>query len=142
VKGITDDKTVESPPILQVLGQQRRAASAPSGLYQQRVPERDLVKAMNVNRTQQVIDRDQHDLKLCEELDFVARSGGGNLQLLRRCREVLLEHLGGYERVAIGLARFDQRERDGLLLRRVVIVGVGEDVRVQEASVLTAKNMK
>lgn len=133
-KGIADNKAVEPSPILQVFGQQRRAARPTSGLYQQRIPERDLVKAMDVNRPQHVVDGDQRDLKLCEEFDLSARRGGGDLQLLRRCREVLFKRLGGYERVPMSLARFDQRERDGLLLGRVVIVGVDEDVRVEEAN--------
>jgi hypothetical protein len=133
-EGITDNKTVESPPILQVVREEGRAARAPSRLDQQRVPKRDLVKAVNVDRTQHIIDGDEHDLKLCEELDFSARGGGGHLQLLCGCREVFFERLGGHERVPIGVARFDQRERDCLFVGRVVIVGVDEDVRVQELS--------
>src|SRR5271165_7642437 len=75
-----------------------------------------------------------HHRESSEQLQLPARYVGWNRKFTSRRREVFLKNLGRYHTASIGAASFDKGKGQLLLARLVVIVGINQNVCIEEAT--------
>lgn len=120
--------------MLQILGEENPATCLFCGAKDQSIPEREAVKAVKVDRAEYVSNIDLCDIELCQQFHLAASDLRVNVQLACCRDEVFLKDL---ERDNSGLfAPMLGNQFDGSLLfrRSILIVGVKNDVRVEEAT--------
>jgi hypothetical protein len=87
--------TVEPPAILEVFGQESRAAGTTCALDEKRVPDREMVQAVKIDRRENVLHRNEDPIEPGEELDLPSGNLRGHLKFLGGCREILFENRVG-----------------------------------------------
>lgn len=92
-EGVPHDNAVKAAAVLEIFGQQCRAPGTTRALHEQGIPKRDAVKAVKIDGTENIVKRDEDDDELAKQLDLASSDVGGNTELFRGGREILLEHL-------------------------------------------------
>lgn len=131
---IHNPNAIDLPSFLQVFREKYSASRLAGRLQNQSIPERNLVKAMEIDCTENIGYPWSSDVELGEKLDFPPRSSGINAKFPRYRDKILLQHLGRQHTCA-RMAVFSDKFDCSLLLRwRRLVIGINEDIRIEETT--------
>ena len=111
---VDDLKALEAASGLEVFAEQPRAARGQSGPHHQGVPERQCVQPHEIDRPEDVVDTQRHNIEASENLGLASRYDDVDAQFLRGGREILLENLGGDNPIAVPPALGEEVESTAL----------------------------
>jgi hypothetical protein len=131
-EGVDDLKRLESAAVLEVLRIQRATPGIQRRPDDERIPDRQLVEAMQVDRSQHVVHVEPDDVHVREDLDATLGVGCFDAELAGRRGEELLQHLQRELPAPLAEEATQQILRDGLFALVARVVRVDEDVSVDE----------
>lgn|GEM_PF-4872842 len=88
------------------------------------------MESVKVDRGKNVVKADPNQVEATEKFRFSLRVFSRYAELFCHCRKVLLKDLGGNYASPLTAALLDDLESSGLLLRRVSVVGIDEDIGI------------
>jgi hypothetical protein len=94
-EGIYDFEPVNASTLLEVFTVENSATGIQGGANHQGIPDGEVVKAVEVDRREDIFDGEDHHIEPAEQLDSLPCAIRGDLELLRCDRKVLLKDLKG-----------------------------------------------
>ena len=131
---IDDTQSIDLSRVLQVLRVEHGAASLLRSPQHQSVPERELVQAMQVNGRKNVGQAQDGNVEFSQQLDLAAGNLRIDVELPGDRNEVLLQDLQRDDPRARQPVFRDQLQRAPLFRRRCPVVGVNQNIGVEEAT--------
>jgi len=133
-EGVYDDESVDLARCLKVLAQENLASGLSGSANHQGVPKGKSVKPVEVDGRQNVGEFGYHDMEFSEQFGFAASCSRIDAQLASGSNKVFLQNLKRNHAGSGAAVLGDQIEGAALFRRSSFIVGIGEDVCIEEAT--------
>lgn len=133
-EGIDDAKPIECPARLQVFGKEYSAACLLRCLQDERVPEGEPVKTVEIDGSKYVAYSEYSDIEIGKQLNFPTRNASIHAELACRRDEILLKNLQRHHAGSSAAMFCHQVESTALLRRGCLVVGIDQDVGVEETT--------
>ena len=117
---------------MEIFTVQHRGAGLPRGMDNHGVPERNPAQAVQLNGGDHIVFVESHDVAAGQNFYLPLRNLGVYTELSGGRREIFLHHLQGHYRRIPPMVISNDRNGARLLLRTGVIVGVDQNIGIEE----------